>query len=71
MTQRRIVTGLFISADGVVGAPEQWTFQHTTEEAGALIGALVAEADTMLLGRTTYEVPCPRLPATSAHLCDP
>ncbi|PWI13020.1 pyrimidine reductase [Streptomyces sp. Act143] len=55
MTQRRIVAGLFISADGVVGAPEQWTFQHMTEEAGAIIGGLVAEADTMLLGRTTYE----------------
>jgi dihydrofolate reductase len=55
VTQRRIVAGLFISADGVVGTPEQWTFQHMTEEAAAAIGALVADADTMLLGRRTYE----------------
>ncbi|CAM3762700.1 dihydrofolate reductase family protein [Kibdelosporangium persicum] len=55
MTNRRIVAGLFISADGVVGAPEQWTFQHMTEEAGAVITGLIAEADTLLLGRATYE----------------
>ncbi|MFI7243009.1 dihydrofolate reductase family protein [Streptomyces qinglanensis] len=55
MTHRRIVTGLFISADGVVGTPEQWTFPHMTEEVGEVIGGLIAGADTMLLGRTTYE----------------
>jgi dihydrofolate reductase len=55
VTNRRIVAGLFISADGVVGTPEQWTFQHMTEEAGAVIGGMIAEADTLLLGRTTYE----------------
>ncbi|MFD6418401.1 dihydrofolate reductase family protein [Streptomyces sp. NPDC060194] len=53
--QRRIVAGLFVSADGVVGTPEHWTFSHMTDEVGAVIGGLVAEADTMLLGRATYE----------------
>ncbi|MEU4423634.1 dihydrofolate reductase family protein [Actinoplanes sp. NPDC024001] len=55
MTNRKIVAGLFISADGVVGTPEQWTFEHMTDGAGAVIGGLIAEADTMLLGRRTFE----------------
>ncbi len=55
MTNRRIVAGLFISADGVVGAPEHWTFQHMSDQATAAIGGMIADADTMLLGRRTYE----------------
>lgn len=55
MTHRKIVAGLFISADGVVGSPEQWTFQHMDDQASAAIGGLIADADTMLLGRRTYE----------------
>ncbi|MFI5484197.1 MULTISPECIES: dihydrofolate reductase family protein [Micromonospora] len=55
MTYRKIVAGLFISADGVVSAPEQWTFQHMTEQATAAIGAMIADADTLLLGRRTYQ----------------
>lgn len=55
MTNRRIVAGLFISVDGVVGAPEQWTFQHMSDQATAAIGGLIADADTMVLGRRTYE----------------
>ncbi|MBM7494054.1 dihydrofolate reductase [Micromonospora luteifusca] len=55
MTKRKIVAGLFISADGMVGAPEQWTFEHMTDEAGATIEKLITDADVMLLGRKTYE----------------
>ncbi|MGW4502442.1 dihydrofolate reductase family protein [Micromonospora sp. NPDC004336] len=55
MTHRKIVAGLFISADGVVGSPEQWTFAHMDEQATAAVGGLVADADTLLLGRRTYE----------------
>lgn len=55
MTNRKIVSGLFISLDGVVGAPEQWTFNHMTPDAGAAISGMISEADTMLLGRRTYD----------------
>ncbi|MGF6889430.1 dihydrofolate reductase [Nocardia sp. GAS34] len=55
MTQRRIVAGLFISADGVVGAPEQWTFPNMNDETIEAVGGMLAEADTLLLGRRTYE----------------
>lgn len=55
MTYRKIVAGLFISTDGVVGTPEQWTFQHMTDDAGAAIAGMIADADTLVLGRRTYE----------------
>ncbi|MFI0355356.1 dihydrofolate reductase family protein [Actinomadura sp. 9N407] len=42
---REIVAGLFISLDGVVEAPKM----------GTAVGAMHAEADTLVMGRVTYE----------------
>ena len=52
---RKIVAGLFISLDGVVEAPEQWHFPYFNDEMGEAVGSQMAAADTMLLGRNTYE----------------
>ena len=52
---RKIVAGLFISLDGVVEAPDQWHFPYFNDEMGEVVGAQMAAADTMLLGRVTYE----------------
>jgi dihydrofolate reductase len=52
---RKIVAGLFISVDGVVEAPETWTGPYFTPEIGQEIGTVMAQGDTMLLGRKTYE----------------
>ena len=52
---RKIVAGLFISLDGVIEAPEQWHFPYFNDEMGEAVGAQMAAADTMLLGRHTYE----------------
>src|SRR5215218_4811101 len=52
---RKIVSGLFISLDGVVEAPDQWHFPYFNDEMGEAVGSLVAEADAMLLGRKTFE----------------
>ncbi len=52
---RRIVAGLFMSLDGVVESPERWHFPYFNDEMGAAVGAAMAAADTMLLGRRTYE----------------
>ena len=52
---RKVVAGLFISLDGVVEAPETWHFPYFNDEMGAAVGASMAESDTMLLGRVTYE----------------
>lgn len=52
---RKITAGLFISLDGVVEAPEKWHFPYLNEEMGAAVGSMQAQADTLLLGRVTYE----------------
>jgi dihydrofolate reductase len=52
---RKITASLFISLDGVVEAPDQWHFPYFNEEMGAAVDAQIRAADTMLLGRETYE----------------
>ncbi len=52
---RKIVAGLFISLDGVIEAPDQWHFPYFNDEMGQAVGSLMAAADTMLLGRVTYQ----------------
>ena len=52
---RKIVAGLFMSLDGVIEAPEQWHFPYFNDEMGEAVGSQMAAADTMLLGRHTYE----------------
>src|SRR5581483_10511385 len=48
--------GLFMSLDGVIEAPDQWSLQYMNEEAGQAVGQLIAGGDTLLLGRKTYEI---------------
>ena len=52
---RKIVAGLFVSVDGVVEAPDAWTGPYFSPEVGQLVGSLIAEGDTLLLGRVTYQ----------------
>ncbi|MEV4285548.1 dihydrofolate reductase family protein [Nonomuraea bangladeshensis] len=55
MPARKITAGLFVALDGVVEAPETWHFPYLNEEMSAAVGQMYAEADTLLLGRVTYE----------------
>jgi dihydrofolate reductase len=52
---RKIISGLFISLDGVVEAPDQWHFPYFNDEMGEAVGSLVANADAVLFGRKTFE----------------
>ncbi|HEY2795598.1 MAG TPA: dihydrofolate reductase family protein [Micromonosporaceae bacterium] len=52
---RKIIVAEFISLDGVVEAPDAWHFPYQNEEMFGAMWALIAEADTMLLGRVTYQ----------------
>src|SRR5690606_36660637 len=54
-TMGSIKSGLFISLDGVIEAPETWHFDYWNDEMGAAVGALMEGGDAMLLGRTTCE----------------
>jgi len=52
---RKIVAGLFISLDSVYESPDKWHFPYFSDEMGAEVGEQMGKADTMLLGRQTYE----------------
>lgn len=60
---RKLVASFFITLDGVVEGPGPgddfdlagWTMPYWNDEIGAMIGAGMAAADTMLLGRVTYQ----------------
>ena len=52
---RKIVAGLFISLDGVTEAPENWQLSYINDELVEAVGEAMAESDTMLLGRRTYQ----------------
>lgn len=52
---RKIVSGLFISLDGVAEAPDQWHFPYFNDEMGAAVDAQMKASGTMLLGRVTYQ----------------
>jgi dihydrofolate reductase len=52
---RKIVSGLFISLDGVTEAPNEWQFDNFDEDMGSAMGAMIGDTDTILLGRVTYQ----------------
>ncbi|MFE2447390.1 dihydrofolate reductase family protein [Streptomyces melanosporofaciens] len=52
---RKTTASLFISLDGVVEAPDQWHFPYFNDEMGVAVDASFAAADTLLLGRKTYD----------------
>ena len=52
---KKITAGLFMSLDGVVEAPDQWHFPYFNDEMGAAVGATFGAADTLILGRKTYD----------------
>jgi dihydrofolate reductase len=51
---RKIVAWLFVTLDGVMESPEKWVMYNN--EMGEAIDGEAAGADTLLLGRRTYEV---------------
>jgi dihydrofolate reductase len=52
---RKLVSNLFVSLDGVVESPDKWSLPYWSDEIAASVDAGMAAADTMLLGRVTYE----------------
>lgn len=50
-----IKSGLFISLDGVVEAPQTWHFPYLDDQMGAAVGEMMSGNDATLIGRRTYE----------------
>lgn len=45
-----------MSLDGVVEALEEWHLPYWSDEMGAVLGAGLARADSLLVGRKTYDI---------------
>lgn len=52
---RRIIVSTFATLNGVIEAPHKWSLQYFDEEAGKFASEQLSAADTLLLGRETYE----------------
>lgn len=52
---RKVTAGLFYSVDGVAEAPDQFQFDSFDDELGALLGSVMGDVDTVLLGRKGYQ----------------
>jgi dihydrofolate reductase len=52
---RTITAWMISSLDGVVEQPERWSSPYMNEEVNAELGAGMAPAGTLLLGRRTYQ----------------
>jgi dihydrofolate reductase len=55
VSMRKVIASEFVSLDGVMESPEEWHFPYFNDEMGTEIGAAMAAADAMLLGRVTYQ----------------
>jgi dihydrofolate reductase len=66
MMVRKIIANLFISLDGVVEEPGDWHFPYFNDEMGAAVDAGLRSADTLLLGRRTYDDHAGAWPAREA-----
>ena len=54
-TNRRIAATYFMTLDGVVQDPQNWSFPYWNEETQKFKEAELEKTDALLLGRTTYE----------------
>ncbi len=55
VSRKKVTAGLFVSLDGVTESPEKWQHPYFNDEMGEAVGAAMAAADAMLLGRVTYQ----------------
>ena len=64
---KKVTAGLFVSLDGVTESPEKWQLPYFNDEMGEAVGAAMAAADAMLLGRVTYQEFASYWPGVSAE----
>jgi dihydrofolate reductase len=67
---RKITAGLFITLDGVVDSPNEWTGPYFHPRIDAWIGSIMGAADCMLIGRVQYEEFAAYWPHASGQMAD-
>jgi len=67
---RKIIVSEFVTLDGVIESPNQWSFQFASEEQEKYKFAELFASDALLLGRVTYEgfaAAWPTMPGTGEY----
>lgn len=52
---RKVISSTYVSLDGVVTNPQEWTFQFRDDSANELAYEQLMASDALLMGRRTYE----------------
>lgn len=55
MTARKVILSEFLTLDGVIEAPHEWSFPYWSDEIAAFKNDELFSAGALLLGRVTYE----------------
>ena len=69
-SERRLVATMFMSLDGVVESPQNWSFPFWNEEMEQFKNDEQEAADAMLLGRVTYEAFAAAWPSRTGDFAD-
>jgi len=67
---RKIVSGLFISLDGVIESANDWIGPWFGPQLGQTVGSMIAAQDAMLLGRVTYAEFAAHWPRQTGEMAD-
>jgi len=67
---RNVVSGLFISLDGVIENANDWIGPWFSPELGRAVGEMIGAQDAMLLGRVTYCEFAAHWPHQSGEMAD-
>jgi dihydrofolate reductase len=67
---KKIVSGLFISLDGVIEDADQWIGPWFGPQLGQAVGSMIAAQDAMLLGRVTYDAFAAHWPQQTGDMAD-
>src|SRR5829696_7413962 len=62
---RKVTSALFITLDGVAEAPDKWQFDSFDDDMIAMMSSAIANEDTTLLGRVTYQDWAPYWPTST------
>ena len=65
-----IVNSTFVSLDGVINHMDRWHFQYIDDESAQIALEQLNAADTLLMGRNTYEVYAAAWPIREGDLAD-
>jgi dihydrofolate reductase len=67
---RKLIESTFVSLDGVISEPQNWGPPYWDDEHAAYASKLTFAADTLLLGRATYDVFAQSWPSRGGEYAD-